>query len=45
LTDKPLATVRRVIPTIRFGGAAIDLGWSVLMLGVLVGLSIIGGFR
>jgi len=45
LTDRPLATVRRVIPTIRFGGAAIDLGWSVLMLGVLVGLSIIGGFR
>ena len=45
VTDRPLALVRRVIPTIRFGGAAIDLGWSVLLLATLVALSVVGGLR
>lgn len=45
ITDKPLGSVRRVIPPLRFGGAAIDLGWSALMIGTLVLLSIVGGFR
>jgi YggT family protein len=44
-TDKPLGAVRKFVPPLRFGGAAIDLGWSVLMIGTLIGLSIIGGFR
>jgi YggT family protein len=45
ITDKPLGSVRRVIPPLRLGGAAIDLGWSALMIGTLVLLSIVGGFR
>jgi YggT family protein len=45
ITDKPLTSVRRVIPPLRFGGAAIDLGWSALMIGTLVLLSVVGGFR
>lgn len=45
ITDKPLGSVRKVIPTLRFGGAAIDLGWSALMIGTLVLLSVVGGFR
>jgi YggT family protein len=45
LTDKPLGAVRKVVPALRFGGAAIDLGWSVLMIGTLVMLSLVGGFR
>ncbi len=45
LTDKPLAAVRRFVPPLRFGGAAIDLGWSLLMIATLIALSIIGGFR
>lgn len=45
ITDKPLGSVRKVIPSLRFGGAAIDLGWSALMIGTLVLLSIIGSFR
>ncbi|HAA79925.1 MAG: YggT family protein [Microbacteriaceae bacterium] len=45
LTDRPLSMVRRVIPTIRFGGAAIDLGWSALLLVTLVVLSIVDGYR
>lgn len=45
VTDKPLARIRRFIPPLRFGGAAIDLGWSVLMIATLIALSIVGGFR
>ena len=32
LTDKPLRTVRRIIPPLRLGAAAIDLAWSLLMI-------------
>ncbi len=45
VTDKPLSAVRRFVPTIRFGGAAIDLGWSVVMIATLFALSIVDGFR
>ena len=45
VTDRPLAAVRRVVPTLRFGVAGIDLGWSVLMIGTLVMLSVVGSFR
>jgi len=45
ITDRPLRAVRRFTPTVRFGGAAIDLGWSLLMIGTLILLSIVGGFR
>ena len=45
VTDRPLAAVRRVVPTLRFGGSGIDLGWSVLMIGTLVMLSVVGSFR
>jgi YggT family protein len=45
VTDKPLTAVRRFVPTIRFGGAVIDLGWSVVMIATLFALSIVDGFR
>jgi YggT family protein len=45
VTDKQLTAVRRFVPTIRFGGAAIDLGWSVVMIATLFALSIVDGFR
>jgi YggT family protein len=45
MTDRPLAAVRRVVPTLRFGGTGIDLGWSVLMIGTLIVLSLVGSFR
>ncbi len=45
LTDKPLRGVRRVIPPLRLGGAAIDLGWSLLMIGTLILMSIVGALR
>jgi len=45
LTDKPLRIVRRILPPLRIGGAAIDLGWSLLMIGVLIAMSFVGSFR
>lgn len=45
VTDKPLRAVRKVIPTIRFGGAGIDLGWSVLMFGTFIAWSFVGSLR
>jgi YggT family protein len=45
VTDKPLGTVRKFVPALRFGGAAIDLGWSVLMIATLIALQIVGGLR
>lgn len=45
VTDRPLRSVRKVIPPLRFGGAAIDLGWSLLMIGTLILMGIVGSFR
>lgn len=45
LTDRPLRAVRKVLPPLRLGGAAIDLGWSLLMIGVLIAMSVVGSFR
>jgi YggT family protein len=45
LTDRPLRSVRKVIPPLRFGGAGIDLGWSLLMIGTLIAMGIVGSFR
>jgi YggT family protein len=45
VTDRPLATVRRFVPPLRLGGAAIDLGWSVLMIATLILLSVLAGLR
>lgn len=36
LTDPPLRALRRVIPPLRLGGMAIDLGFLVLVLGISV---------
>lgn len=34
LTDPPLRALRKVIPPLRVGGASIDLGFLVLVLGL-----------
>jgi YggT family protein len=36
LTDPPITAVRRVIPSIRLGAVALDFGWSIVMLVVIV---------
>lgn len=44
VTDPPLRAVRRVVPPIRFGGIALDFGWSIVMLGVIVLMWVVGQF-
>lgn len=36
LTDPPLRVVRRVIPPVRLGGAAIDFSPMILLIGIYV---------
>jgi len=45
VTDRPLASVRKVVPPLRFGGGAIDLGWSLLMIATLIMMGVVGPFR
>jgi len=41
LTDPPLNALRKVIPPLRLGGAALDLGFLVLVLALYVLLAIL----
>ena len=41
LTDPPLNALRKVIPPLRLGGASIDLGFLVLVLGLYLLLAIL----
>lgn len=41
LTDPPLNALRKVIPPVRLGGASIDLGFLVLVLGLYLILAIL----
>ncbi len=36
ITDPPMRLVRRIMPPIRLGAAALDFGWSIVMLAVVV---------
>jgi YggT family protein len=40
LTDPPIKLARRLIPTIRIGGFALDFAWSAVMIITLVLLSV-----
>lgn len=44
ITDPPIKALRRVIPPLRFGGAAIDLSFLVLFLLVQVLIMVAGQF-
>jgi YggT family protein len=41
LTDPPLRALRRVIPPLRLGNIALDLGFLVLILAVSIGRSLV----
>lgn len=41
LTDPPIRAVRRVVPPLRIGGAALDFGWSIVMLAVIILMSVV----
>jgi YggT family protein len=40
VTDPPVKAVRRVVPPLRVGGAALDFAWSIVMLVVLILISV-----
>lgn len=43
ITDPPLKAIRRVIPPIRIGVIAFDLGWTLLVFGIFLLQSLLGG--
>jgi YggT family protein len=45
LTDRPIRAVRRVVPPIRLGGAALDFAWSVVMLVVIILIYVVLALR
>lgn len=44
VTDPPVKLVRRVIPPLRVGGAALDFAWSIVMLACIILTSVTLGF-
>ena len=44
ITDPPIKAVRRVVPPLRIGGAALDFAWSIVMLACIILLSVTLGF-
>ncbi|MBW8871545.1 MAG: YggT family protein [Leifsonia sp.] len=45
VTDPPIRFFRRIIPRVSMGPVAIDFGWSLTMLVVIIGLYVTLGFR
>nr|WP_255524939.1 YggT family protein [Herbiconiux sp. VKM Ac-1786] len=45
VTDPPIRFFRRIIPPLRVGPVALDFGWSIVMLIVIIGLSVAGFLR
>ena len=40
VTDPPIKLVRRVIPPLRIGGAALDFAWTIVMLATVILISV-----
>ncbi|AMM20730.1 hypothetical protein AX769_11990 [Frondihabitans sp. PAMC 28766] len=40
VTDPPIKALRRVLPPIRLGSVALDFGWSIVMLIVVILMSV-----
>lgn len=40
VTDPPIKFFRKLLPPMRFGQVALDFGWSITMLGVIVAMTI-----
>ena len=45
VTDPPIRFFRRIIPRVSMGPVAIDFGWSLTRLVVIIGLYVTLGFR
>ncbi|WIB79235.1 YggT family protein [Curtobacterium sp. MCPF17_002] len=40
LTDPPIRTVRKALPPLRMGPVALDFGWTIVMLVVIIAMTI-----
>ena len=45
VTDPPIKAVRRVLPPVRLGSVALDFGWSIIMLAVVILMGVASGLR
>ncbi|RLP69619.1 YggT family protein [Mycetocola reblochoni] len=45
VTDPPIRFFRKLLPPMRFGQVALDFGWSITMLGVIVAMTIANVIR
>lgn len=45
VTDPPIRTVRKVLPPVRLGSVALDFGWSLVMLAVVILMAVASSFR
>jgi YggT family protein len=45
VTDPPIKAIRRVLPPVRLGSVALDFGWSVIMLAVVILMGVASGLR
>ncbi|WP_308159277.1 YggT family protein [Curtobacterium sp. ISL-83] len=41
LTDPPIRAIRRVLPPLRMGPVALDFGWTIVMLVVIILMSVV----
>jgi YggT family protein len=41
VTDPPIRAVRRVVPPLRIGGAALDFAWSIVLLLCLIVMAVV----
>jgi YggT family protein len=44
ITDPPVKAVRKVVPTLRAGGVAIDFSWSIVLIAAIILSYIVRGF-
>lgn len=44
LTDPPIRTVRKALPPLRMGPVALDFGWTIVMLVVIIAMTITRAF-
>ncbi|MBD8703586.1 YggT family protein [Frigoribacterium sp. CFBP9039] len=45
VTDPPIRAVRKVLPPVRLGSVALDFGWSLIMLAVIILMSVTSYLR
>lgn len=45
ITDPLVKTLRKILPQLRFGGLALDFGWTVGMLAIVIAQNLVAQIR